>query len=285
MRCAWHLIVIWLLPALSGCVVPTSTGDPEPFTDESLSFLKTGETTRAQVRAEMLAFAVDTPDGDFRVTLNPLEFEDGRLWLYAMPRGEVSLLLAEPPNPMLLSGGGVAETGHADYRYLLIRFDETNVLAGYERSESEGKGCNAQGVCANGPAYMLLASRKEDLEARQFRPPPGQCGIYFYATKVREGAPVWLNQERAGWLVNSNTFVYWAVDPGAYRVSSQSTDGRLKPAVELDCKAGGLHFIELRQKGILRANPVRTEVSKSDEKAGMSAIKSRKRLLVPGYPQ
>jgi hypothetical protein len=239
-----------LLTALSGCsVAPTVRGAPEPFSREKLEFLRVGESTRDAVQARMTAFPLSTQDGETRINLEPMQFHDGLLWLYAMAEGEGGWQPLGSPDAGNPGGSSAVAVASQDFRYLRILFNHNDVLAGYEVSRSGGKGCNVQGVCANGPAYMLLVSGSVDRATKRFRPPDGQCGIYFYAGSIKQAAPVWLDYKREGWLIDKKTYLYWAVESGTHRLSSQTPDGRFKPYLPIECEGGGLHFVELRQAG------------------------------------
>jgi hypothetical protein len=259
--------------------LPTGRGDPEPFSREKLEFLRVGETTRAEVRDRMTAFPLDTPDGEFRVDLQPMEFHDGLLWLYSMARGESGWLLLGSPDVTTAQGDSVTEFSGQDYRYLRILFNHDDVLAGFEVSKSEGKGCNVQGVCSQGTAYMLLASGSTDRATKRFRPPKGKCGVYFYAGSIKVGAPVWLDHVREGWLIDKKTYLYWPVEPGTHRLSSETPDRRFKPFLPIECKGGELHFVEFTQTGGFAGSTIQAELLRRSKDQGKRAVKKRLQLL------
>ena len=271
---------IIVLSGISGCVaVPSGGGDPEPFSRDKLEFLRVGETTRDEVQARMTAFPIATPDGEFRLKLEPIEFHDGLLWLYSMARGEAGWLLVALPDVTSAQGGSMADVASEDYRYLRVLFNRNDVLAGYEVSKSEGKGCNVQGVCARGPAFMPLTSGSADRFTKRFRPPEGQCGVYLYAGSIKVGAPVWLDHVREGWLIDKKTYLYWPVEPGTHRLSSQTPDQRFKPFVPIECRGGELHFVELNQTGGFAGSTIHVELLRRGKDQGKDAIKKRHQLL------
>ena len=254
--------------------VPVKSGEDEPFAQEKLEFIKIGQSTKADIKSAMSAFPVETRDGPQVLELEPVEYQDGEVWLYGAQRGEVRWFYMW----QLWDEGDVGVTDTHDYHYLKFTFDENGVLADYEYSVSEGKGCNPEGVCAHAGAYMLLAGADEDAQAKSFTPPARGCGIYLYARGLKFPAPVWIGSDWVGWLLDNKTFLYLEVDTGFHRIDSKTQFELLSKYVTLDCTAGELYFFELDHKGSVRRDDIDTHWKQEDASA-QSTIMKRRRLM------
>jgi hypothetical protein len=181
--------------------------------------------------------------------------------------------------------------GDVDYRFLLIKFDNNGIVAGYELSSSEGYGCNRYGVCtqsygcnrygvcAQGPLYTLLAPEDEDRVVKQFDIPADRCGVYVYG-EPQSAVPIWLDGHRVGRLLNTKQFFFWQLDQGVHQLAFRSPDVTDKRPIEFSCAAGDLYFFELKRKSNgFFSTRFWTEIEQPDAVTGRKAIGKRRLAL------
>lgn len=150
------LLAVPLLISLSACIaVPIQLPDEEPFKDEKLAFIEIGKTTKEEIATAMSDFPMEKDEGEVRVKLTPKKFRGGDWWLYAQTREELQWFIAVGG----YGGGDAGTTPDKDYRFLLIKFDNKGIVAGYELLSSEGYGCNRYGVCAREPFFHVTRPR------------------------------------------------------------------------------------------------------------------------------
>ena len=278
------LLALPLVISLSACILPTQLPDEEPFKDEKLAFIEIGKTTKEEIATAMSDFAIKTHEwgdsewdqGEVRVKLTPQKYRGGDWWLYAQTREELKWVMFVAPGE---------EFGYVDYRFLLIKFDNNGIVAGYELSSSEGYGCNRSGVCVlmcylndacpQGPVYTLLAPEDEDRVVKQFDIPADRCGIYVYSKKFFISEfPIWLDGYRVGWIFDKKQFYFWQLDQGVHRL------GPYSPGVAFNCAAGDLYFFELKQKsGGFFSLDVWMVIEQPDAVTGRKAIAKRRLTL------
>jgi hypothetical protein len=279
------LITYLLLSFLSGCIVlPVEKGEEEHLTDEKLTFIEIGMTSKEELAARMADFPIPMDDGVARASFSLQEFHGGNLWLYMQTRSEAKWLVV-----LLAAGDGhIDVTGDFDYRFLLVKFDENGVVAEYDLLSSEGDGCNRQGVCVRDSHYALLATDDEDQTVKQFSVPADLCGVYVYG-KPTTSIPIWLDDHRLGWLLDNKQFFFSLIDPGRHELSTSGTDWHPigGEVIEMapnafNCSAGDLYFFDIRvkHKGFIR--PSRwIDIEPRDAVRGRKAI-SRRRLTLSG---
>ena len=276
------LLALPLLISLSACIViPVERGDEELFKDDRLTFIEIGKSTKEEIDTAMSDFAMEKDEGEARVKLTPIKFRDGDWWLYTQTRKETKWLIAA-----ISPGGAAADTfGDADYRFLLIKFDNNGVVAGYELSSSEGSGCNRYGVCVRWARFMLLAPEDEDRVVKQFDISADRCGIYVYgkpksAPPIWSYVPIWLDGHRVGWLLDKKQFFFWQLDQGVHQLAPRNPHVSDQPPIEFSCAAGGLYFFELKPKrsGVFRPR-FWIEIEQRDEVKGRKAIGKRQLSL------
>ena len=257
------LLALPLVISLSACIVlPVERGGEEPFKDEKFAFIEIGKTTKEEIATAMLDFTIKMNERERRVKLTPQKYRGGDWWLYARTRQERKWIM--------IGVGEAEEFGDVDYRFLLIKFDNNGIVAGYELLSSEGYGCKRYGVCVYGSLYTLLASKDEDRVVKQFDIPADGCGIYVYGKpKYSAPVPIWLDGHRVGWLLNKKHFFFWQLDQGAHQLVPHSPDvadqtstaamifkdktviitgGSEGVGIEFSCAAGDLHFFNLKGK-------------------------------------
>ena len=270
------LLALPLVISLSACIFPTQLPDEEPFKDEKLAFIEIGKTTKEEIATAMSDFPMKTDEGEVRVKLTPQKYRGGDWWLYAQTREELVWVV--------LAGTDAEVIGDVDYRFLLIKFDNNGIVAGYELSSSEGYGCNRYGVCVRWPRYTLLAPEDEDRVVKQFDIPADRCGIYVYG-----GGPIWLDGHRVGWILDKKQFFFWQLDQGVHQLASSLSpdfaDQRQDVAfssIEFSCAAGDLYFFELKTKSsgfFTKRYRVWIEIEQPDAVTGRKAIAKRRLTL------
>ncbi len=271
------LLALPLLISLSACLViplafPIQLPDEKPFKDEKLAFIEIGKTTKEEIATAMSDFPMKTDEGEVRVTLTPQKFRGGAWWLYAQTREELKWVMFVAPG---------AEFGYVDYRFLLIKFDNNGIVAGYELSSSEGSGCNRYGVCARGPWHTLLASEDEDRVVKQFDIPADRCGVYVYG-KPKYGAPVVIlfDGHGVGSILDKKQFFFFQLDQGYHQLFHHSPGFSDQRSFVFSCAAGDLYFFELTPKssGFFSVR-FSIEVEQRDAVTGRKAIAKRRLTL------
>ena len=276
------LVALPLLICLSACIIiPVERGDEELFQDERLTFIEIGKSTKEDIATAMSDFPMEKDEGEASVKLTPKKFRDGDWWLYTQTRQETKWLIAA----ISPGGAGADIIGGVDYRFLLIKFDNNGVVAGYELSSLEGSGCNRYGVCVRWSRYMLLAPEDEDRVVKQFHIPADRCGVYVYgklksAPPIWSYAPIWLDGHRVGWLLDKKQFLFLQLDQGAHQLAPRNPHVSDQPPMEFSCAAGDLYFFELKPKrsGFFRPR-LWIEIEQRDAVKGRKAIGKRKLSL------
>jgi hypothetical protein len=277
------LLALPLLICLSACIIiPVERGDEELFKDERLTFIEVGKSTKEEIATAMSDFAMEKDEGEVSVKLTPKKFRDGDWWLYTQSRKEAKWFFAAAAYGRADYG---TIGGDVDYRFLLIKFDNNGVVAGYELSSSEGTGCNRYGVCVRWSRYMLLAPEDEDRVVKQFDIPADRCGVYVYgkpksAVPVWSYVPIWLDGDRVGWLLDKKQFLFLQLDQGAHQLAPRSPDVADQRPIEFSCAAGRLYFFELKPKrsGFFRPR-FWIEIEQRDAVKGRKAIGKRQLSL------
>jgi hypothetical protein len=264
---------------LSACIaVPIELGDEEPFNNEQLAFIEIGKTTKEEIAAAMSEYAVERAEDETSVELTPRKFRDGNWWLYVRTRKEAKWFY-------VLSGyygGEAGTTGDIDYRFLLIKFHNNGIVAGYELSSSEGYGCNRSGICVRESRYMLLAPEDEDRVVKQFDIPEDRCGVYVYGkpkpeSPILSSIPIRFDGHRIGWLSDKKQFFFLQLDQGAHQLATHSPNLLDQRPIEFSCAPGGLYFFELMPKrsGDFRSRSFWIEIEQRDAVKGRKAIRKR----------
>ncbi len=270
------LLALPLVISLSACIAfPTELPDEEPFKDEKLAFIEIGKTTKEEIATAMSDFAMKTDEGEVRVKLTPQKYRGGDWWLYAQTREELKWVM--------VGMNDAEEMGGVDYRFLLIKFDNNGIVAGYELSSSEGFGCNRYGVCAGGPFHTLLASKDEDRVVKQFDIPADRCGIYVYGKpKYTVPVTIWLDGHRVGLLLDKKQFFFWQLDQGVHQLAPRPDSPHVADytSIKFICAAGDLYFFELKGKSSgFFSIPFWIEIGQPDVVTGRKAIGKRRLTL------
>ncbi len=267
------LLALPLVISLPACIILTQLPDEEPFKDEKLVFIEIGKTTKEEIATAMSDFAMETDEGEVRVKLTPQKYRGGDWWLYAQTREELQWTV--------LAGTDAEVIGDVDYRFLLIKFDNNGIVAGYELSSSDGYGCNRYGVCVRWPRYTLLAPEDEDRVVKQFDIPADRCGVYMYG-KPKYGAPVVIlfDGHGVGSILDKKQFFFFQLDQGYHHLFHHSPGFSDQRSFVFRCAAGDLYFFELTPKssGFFSVR-FSIEVEQRDAVPGRKAIAKRRLTL------
>jgi hypothetical protein len=269
-----HLLPLPLVMSLPACVpIQIEYEDEELFQAEQVAFIEIGRSTKEDISAAMLKLAMEMDEAQVREDLTPTEYRDGRWWLYTQKwsSDRWMFLPLYPDLPYV--------TGETEYRFLLINFDDNNIVAHYELSTLRRDGCNRSGICKIGSNFMLLARPDDVRIAKQFESPVERCGVYLYK-KASLAIPIERDGNRVGKLVDDDHFLYWQLDPGTHRLKSLSLDDSNHGPIEFGCAAGELYFFELkpRKKGAVRSK-IWVEILERDPVEGRQAIDNRQLIL------
>jgi len=269
-----HLPTIILAMGMCSCVpIQIEAEDEELFEVDQLAFIEIGKSTKADIAGAMFDLASEKDETDLKENLAPRKYQDGKWWLYTQHWNSEQWMFVFP----LLTAPYVS--GETEYRFLLINFDDNDVVTHYETSTLQRDGCNRSGICKSGSDFILLG-RSEDVRiAKLFESPVGKCGVYLYS-KTNFAIPIERDGSRVGRLVDDDHFLYWQLDPGSYDLKPISLDDFGRGPIEFDCATGELYFLEFRRR-TKRAfrRQVWIEINKRDPAEGRKAIDSRQLTL------
>jgi hypothetical protein len=213
------------------------------------------------------------------------------MWLYAKSREEDEWTV-------VIVGPGTIDgwtTGTTDYRYLLIRIDENDIVADYETSGSEevigcsqsgvcglGKvfSCRRWGTCALGIYYAATAAEEQDQAAKQFSAPEKGCVAYLYG-QPKTMTHIVLDGALVGGLLGDRGFFVEKLDKGARKLKASGPEVRADKKVEFTCRSGSLVFLEIQttRPGIFFGK-FAIVVSQRDTSVGRQAINERELMLL-----
>jgi len=243
---------------LPACISINSNGEPEPFEDENVAFIEIGETTKTEVEAELPL---------------PMKSQDGDSWLYAKSRGELhwEMILVAPD-----TGAETVRYGTTDYRYLLVRFDENDVVTELVSSRSENpSGCNRAGVCVTQHIYMFPASEEQDRAAKLFDVPRNRCGVFVLGNPK---TPIYIRLDgtSVGALFGNRWYILRQLIPGERLLDAFIPGTGNYERVDFSCSPGSLVFFQITTKrhGVLWGQ-IKVEVAKLGETDGYEAVTGR----------
>jgi hypothetical protein len=270
-----HLLTLPLAMGLSSCIpIPIEFEDEELFEVDQVAFIEIGKSTKADISAAIFDLANETDNAELKKNLTPKKYQDGNWWLYTQlwSSDRWMFLPLFPTFPVV--------SGEYEYRFLLINFDDKDIVSHYEMSTLQGNECNRSGICKRGSEFILLG-RSEDVRlAKLSESPADKCGVYLY-TKVDFAIPIERDGSLAGRLVDDEHFLYWQLDPGTYELKSLSLDRFGRGPIEFDCAVGDLYFFEFqrRTKGVGVRRQIWVEIKEQDPVEGRQAIDNRQLML------
>lgn len=123
---------------------------------------------------------------------------------------------------------------------------------------------------------VLLASREEDTEAKQFLPVPDKAVLYIYRNQFIGSAwqiPITVNGELIG---NTGGFTFFrkTLSPGEHIVESWAEN---PTQITLNLEAGKIYYI--RHKTRTGMTEIRAELHLVDEATGQAGVKQSRLLL------
>ena len=280
------LVQLLLLTGLSSCIIlPYEYGHKELFNEERLAFISIGKTTKEEIANTMSDLGMAQEEDEIRRDLVPMKFRDGHWWLYGQVRKEAkwAYLMLVP-----YGGGDAGTIGDIDYRFLLIKFNNKDVVADYELSSSEGLGCNRQGVCVAKGSYTLNATVEDNDRAKQFTSNGDRCSLYLYGDQ-KNGERVWLDNEVKGSLLKKKDYFFlWQVEQGNHtlEVEGASMTGLNEryggKSIEFQCAAGELYFVNVdRKRRGFSISTTEFGITMVDDAIGREEIGKRELLLTP----
>jgi hypothetical protein len=271
-----YLLVLPLLAFLSACIavpVKTGSGGDEPFARKKLAFIEIGKSTKEDIETAMP---------------KPMMFLGGDLWLYWAARKEANwsafVALISPSG----IGGGLApeKTGEIDYRFLVISFDQNDVVAGLETSRSEKRfGCNRSGVCGTRSTYALVAPKEQDRAVKSLNVPENRCAVHVYG-EPKMSIRISLDGVLVGELFDNQGFIFEQVDPGTRQLSiagKYQGYNRFSRHVDFSCISGGSVFFQIeteKRRGF--SSVLEIDITEHDAAEGRLAIGKRKLMLQEG---
>ena len=192
---------------------------------------------------------------------DPVAYGQGKWWVYSATRDMWKWWWCAG---FAWGGQGGADcdiTDRGERKYhLLLRFDETDVVAGYGVVEEEE--CAANLACFERGSVIVLEDAIADEAAKAFRDVPGRCGLYIYST-AKWTAPVELDNEPVGALLDTKVFYYRIVPHGEHQVLVGSG------SLAVQCGQTPLIFAEYREQG------ASTELRLVRESTGRNAVGKR----------
>jgi hypothetical protein len=270
-----HLPTLALAIGLSSCVpIPIDFEDEKLFQAEQVDFIEIGKSSKADISAAIFHLAEEMGETGVNKDLTPREYEDGKWWLYSQrwSSDRWMFLPLYPDIPYV--------SGNEEYRFLLINFDDSDIVVHYEMSTLQRDGCNRSGICKEGSELILLG-RWEDIQlANEFDGPVDKCGVYLY-TEADFALPIERNGFRVGRLIDDEHFLYWQLDPATYELKSLSLDGLNRGPIEFDCAVGEVYFFDFqpRKKGAGVRRRIWIEIEERERAEGRNAIDSRQLML------
>jgi len=245
-----RLISILLLILLSsGCVVipyPTQFPDPNPFPEESLGFIKIGETTREEVWAIFANWEYETDKVTQVVELKPLRSKDDRWWRYVLER---ELMTWGVTVCFGLGFGGICETYNDDqshqHHFVLVEFDSNDVVKAAWLTDGDAHCDSSKPICYWLSDFLILASEDVNKSANDFDPVSDACRIYIYAEGDTFTPMIVVSGSRLrGYLFAADTFSYWETEGGSHHVQLQELhgDGHVAEATNITCNHGDVVF-------------------------------------------
>lgn len=280
-------MVVALTTWLQACVIVPLPGK-KLLTDERLSQLVVGTTTREEVYATFGDQYFPDPGGPGVV--------------YSKDR-----LIAFGVSAWGASGFEAVEN-------LYVEFDDQNVLTHFEQFEFvDGKACVDTGVCMIGDIrgeikilrnVAFARTSNEDLKAKQFKPPTGQCSVYLYGDAyLRAGYrvsgamhQVCLNGQSTMELYSPDLYLNIDLPPGTYQFSvgnafvwhyanglgfNRGDEDLRTVSRTVLCEPDTVHFLHIEERSEIKGLFVEKLVSSNialdvvDEPTGRAAITGR----------
>ncbi len=269
-----QLLIVPLAMGLWSCVpIQIAVEDEELFEADQINFIEVGKSTKSDISAAIFDLGKEMDQAEVKENLTPTKYQDGDWWLYTQKwSSDQWIFLPLFPTVPHVSGEYV-------FRFLLINFDDNDVVTHYETSTLQRDGCNRSGICKSGSDFILLGRSEDVRSAKLFESPAGKCGVYLYSN-TNFAIPIERDGSQVGRLVDDDHFLYWQLDPGSYDLKSISLDDFGRGPIEFECAMGEVYFLEFqrRTKRAFRRQ-VWIEIIQRDPVEGRQEIDNRRLML------
>jgi hypothetical protein len=264
---------------LSACIVlPTGSGDPNPFRSNSVGFIEVGVSTKEDIRREMSNFRIVNSREETTRHLTPKVYRDGRTWLYGQLRNEATFVVGYE--------GGADTIGDVDFRFLLINFNHDGVVQDFQVLRSEG-GCGQSGVCVrklgSDLEFQLLANDEEEFFVQTRTPPADHCDLFVFGNPPRHGPiSVSVNGHRIFNILDSEHYFVQPVPRGTHEFSARYFNSGSSSFHNFECVGGRKLYLKLVPKRKSLLNPYRDYdiVILETESVESSVLRSRRLTLI-----
>jgi hypothetical protein len=245
--------VLFIASALAGCViVPVDLADEEPLTPQKIDFLEAGPVSRSQVYDFFSSFKVDRDGEQVAIQMEPVEYLDGRWWLYTLDRDLSSWFV-------FIFTGYVNEATSYDRKsrhYLLIKFDSNDVVESYELAAFTGRerGCSDNGICHRHDGLLLFAPVAADQSAKSPEDPE-YCNVYVYIAGAMY-AQVDIDGARLVKLMYPDLYGFWQLVPGSHTLravddyvgtGTELSADKATQGMPFDCFAGEAIYFGIKR--------------------------------------
>lgn len=261
---------------MGGCIfvgpIPTAWPDPEPVTEESIRFIRIGETTRDEVRDAFESWEYPTDQGTVVANLRPRSHRRGQWWSYDLSQEMWQWTACV----VVYEGGGDCLTTDPDYRhyYVLIEFNDADKVTDVFVVHDDQR-CSDSRVCYVDGYFLFPASPEADQDAKNMTLKPTGCAIYMYTSRDLDKARRFaFGDHLSGYLLSDDFFIYWSVAPGRYELRRTRLSGKdmFETSIPVECIGGQQFFYEYSKRRNQWAIRSRTA------RQGRSAIKRRQLL-------
>jgi hypothetical protein len=263
---------------LSACIVlPTGSGDPNPFHADRVGFVEVGVSTKEDIRREMSSYKIVNRREETTQHLTPKVYRDGRTWLYGRIRNEATFVVGYE--------GGADTIGDVDFRFLLINFDPDGTVEDFRVLRSEG-GCSRSGVCArelgSDLVFQLLANDEEELAVQTRIPPVDRCDVFLFGNPPRRGPiSASVNGGRMLTILDSEQYFVESVPRGNRELLARYFNSGSTVVHKFECVGGQKLLFELvaERKSLLNLYRDYDIVISERESVESSALRSRRLTL------
>lgn len=263
---------------LPGCVlvpIPTALADPEPFTPERLAPIQLGRTTQDEVRAMFGNWTYETDDGIQTAHIVPQISDDGRLWVFGLPRqvGDIAYAGLVAYFPVILPVLVGKQDNYENY-WVVVEFNDDATVSSI-RIAKENAPCVDGGVCYRDGQLLLIAGEAVSRAARSNGPPNDACVLFSYADDALDVPLTISYRDRTDRLASKVAFLRTELPPGHSTVcatgkaSEPQSEAISTVDVDVVCAANEVLYIELsRRHGRIIAKP-------TNESTGARALAKR----------
>jgi hypothetical protein len=267
-----------LVCQLSACIVlPTGSGDPNPFKSDRVGFVEVGVSTKEDIHREMSNYKIVNRREKTAQYLTPKVYRDGRTWLYGRIRNEATFVVGYE--------SGADTMGDVDFHFLLINFDPDGIVEDFRVLRSEG-GCSRSGVCArelgSDLVFQLLANDEEELAVQTRTPPADRCDVFLFGNPPRRGPiSARVNGGRMLTILDSEQYFFESVPGGNRELSARYFNSGSTAIHKFDCVGGRRLFFKLVAKRKSLLNPYRDYdiVISEGESVESNVLRSRRLTL------